>query len=74
MFKPHSVVSESETFIFSRFGAWQPWPAVQLEMAVFQHVFLVTPLPAEPGLGADGAKRCHPPDKNSLDDLARLRD
>lgn len=25
-----------------------------METAVFQHVFLVTPLPAEPSLGADG--------------------
>lgn len=43
-------------------------------MAVFQRVFLATLLPAEPGLGADGVKQCHASDKNSLDDLARLRD
>lgn len=45
-----------------------------METAVFQHAFLVTPLPAAPGLGADGVKRCHTSDKSSSDDLARLRD
>lgn len=45
-----------------------------METAVFQHVFLVTPLPAEAGLGADGVKQCHTSDKNSLDDLAGLGD
>lgn len=44
-----------------------------METAVFQHVFLVTALPAEPGLTADGVKRCHTSDKNLLDDLAGLR-
>lgn len=43
-------------------------------MAVFQHVFLMTPIPAEADLGADGIKQCHTSDKNSLEDLAALRD
>lgn len=44
-----------------------------MKTAAFQHVFLVTPLPAEPSLSADGVKRCHTSDKNPSDDLAGLR-
>lgn len=59
MFKLISTVSETKIFIFFWFAAWKLRLKVLLVMTAFQHVFPVSPLPAESGLGANRAKQCH---------------